>query len=86
MCRLRHNVIKTGLRKINLAYSRISLATIADKLRLDSVNDAEFLVAKAIRDNIIDATINHDGGFVQSSGSLDVYGTSEPECAFGKRA
>ncbi len=30
--RLHHNVIRTGLRRINLAYSRISLADVASKL------------------------------------------------------
>ena len=44
--RLRHNVIKTGVRMINLSYSRISLADIADKLQLGSPEDAEFIIAK----------------------------------------
>lgn len=44
--RLRHNVIKTGVRMINLSYSRISLADIADKLQLGSSEDAEFIIAK----------------------------------------
>ena len=44
--RLRHNVIKTGIRMINLSYSRISLSDIAQKLLLDSPEDAEFIVAK----------------------------------------
>ena len=44
--RLRHNVIKTGVRMINLSYSRISLTDIAQKLLLDSPEDAEFIVAK----------------------------------------
>jgi len=30
--RLRHNVIRTGLRRINMAYSRISLADVATRL------------------------------------------------------
>lgn len=30
--RLRHNVIKTGLKKINLAYSHISLADVCSKV------------------------------------------------------
>jgi len=37
--RLRHNVIKTALRKINISYSRISLADICEKLRLGSIED-----------------------------------------------
>lgn len=44
--RLRHNVIKTGIRMISLSYSRISLAEIARKLMLGSSEDAEFIVAK----------------------------------------
>lgn len=83
--RLRHNVIKTGLRKINLSYSRISMADICAKLRLDSVTDAEFIVAKAIRDDVIEATINHEEGYIQSRETSDIYTTQEPQEAFHKR-
>lgn len=41
-------MIKTGLRKINIAYSRISFADICSKLRLESVDDVEFIVAKVM--------------------------------------
>ena len=44
--RLRHNVIKAGLRLISLSYQRISLADVAAKLQLDSAEDAQFIVAK----------------------------------------
>ena len=64
--RLHHNVIRTGLRRINLAYSRISLADIAARLHLPSAEDAECIVAKAIRDGGIDAVIDHEGGFMAS--------------------
>ena len=47
--RLRHNVIRAGLRRISLAYSRISLADVAQKLGLANVEDTECIVAKAIR-------------------------------------
>lgn len=40
LTRLHHNVLRTGLRRINLAYSRISLADIATKLHLQSAEDA----------------------------------------------
>lgn len=84
--RLRHNVIKTGLRKINVAYSRISIADICKKLHFDvGVEDAEFIVAKAIRDGVIDATIDHTGGFIQSRELTDIYSTHEPHAAFHKR-
>ncbi|KAK2086701.1 26S proteasome non-ATPase regulatory subunit 3 [Saguinus oedipus] len=76
--RLRHNVIKTGVRMISLSYSRISLADIAQKLQLDSPEDAEFIVAKAIRDGVIEASINHEKGYVQSKEMIDIYSTQEP--------
>lgn len=44
--RLRQNVIKTGLRKLNVSYSRISFEDIARKLHLESAQDAEFISAK----------------------------------------
>ncbi|XP_052252752.1 26S proteasome non-ATPase regulatory subunit 3-like [Dreissena polymorpha] len=83
--RLRHNVIKTGVRMINLSYSRISLLDIAQKLALDSPEDAEFIVAKAIRDGVIEATIDHEKGYVQSRETSDVYKTREPMAAFHQR-
>ncbi|GKV17805.1 hypothetical protein SLEP1_g28267 [Rubroshorea leprosula] len=49
--RLRHNVIRSGLRNIGISHSCISLADVAQKLRLNSaspVADAESIVAKAI--------------------------------------
>lgn len=47
--RLRHNVIRAGLRNLVLAYSRISLADVAQRLGLPSADDTEGIVAKAIR-------------------------------------
>jgi 26S proteasome regulatory subunit N3 len=58
--RLKHTVIKFGLKKINVSYSKISMADVASKLSLESVEETEQIVAKAIRDGVIDATINHD--------------------------
>ena len=46
--RMRHNVIKTGVRLMALSYSCISLESIANKLQLGSPEDAEFIVAKVI--------------------------------------
>eukprot|EP00002_Diphylleia_rotans_P009605 TRINITY_DN1999_c1_g1_i1.p1 TRINITY_DN1999_c1_g1~~TRINITY_DN1999_c1_g1_i1.p1 ORF type:complete len:519 (+),score=137.55 TRINITY_DN1999_c1_g1_i1:86-1642(+) len=83
--RLRHNVIKTGLRKINLAYSRISFVDICSKLNLGSPEDAESIVAKAIKDGVIDATIDHEKGFMHSKGNTDIYSTTEPQAALHKR-
>lgn len=83
--RLRHNVIKTGLRSINMSYSRISLKDICTKLGLESEQDAAGVVAKAIVDGVIDATIDYDSKCVVSQQSHDVYGTCEPQKAFHKR-
>lgn len=55
--RLRHNVIKTGVRMISLSYSRIFLADVSQKLLLDSPEDAEYIVAK-----VCDDTDAHPGG------------------------
>ncbi|KAK0546755.1 26S proteasome non-ATPase regulatory subunit [Tilletia horrida] len=55
--RLRFNVIKTGIRMISLAYSRISLKDITQKLNLESEEDAEYIVAKAIRDGVVGTTV-----------------------------
>ena len=59
-------MIKAGVRRISLAYSRISLRDICIKLQLDSEEDAEYIVAKAIRDGVIDATIDHEKGSMSS--------------------
>eukprot|EP00911_Craspedida_sp_UC1_P002758 UC1_evm1s2022 len=83
--RLRQSVIKAGVRIICLSYSRISLEAIATKLQLDSTEDAEYIVAKCIRDGVIEATIDHDGKFVASKDVVDVYATGEPLEAFHQR-
>ncbi|GAA5959587.1 hypothetical protein JCM3765_007207 [Sporobolomyces pararoseus] len=83
--RLRHNVIKTGLRTISLSYSRISLSDIATKLSLDSEEDAEYIVAKAIRDGVVVARIDHEKGEMRSKETGDVYSTGEPLKEFDRR-
>jgi 26S proteasome regulatory subunit N3 len=83
--RLHRNVVKTAVRMMALAYSRIPLSDVAVKLMLDSPEDAEFIVAKAIRDNVIEAVINHEEGYVQSKDVQDLYCTREPQQAFHHR-
>lgn len=83
--RLRQNVIKTGIRTISLSYSKISLKDICIKLQLDSEESTEHIIAKAIRDGVIDATIDHERGFMQSNEVLDVYSTSQPQESFHDR-
>merc|ERR1712113_496143 len=83
--RLRYNVIKTGLRDINLSYSRISLQDIATKLGLDTAQDAAGVVAKAVVDGVIDATIDYDQQFLKSTQKFDLYSSCEPQKALHKR-
>lgn len=87
LSRLRHNVIKTGLRKISTSYSRISFADIAAKLCLKppSAELAEPICAKAIADGVIDAVLDHENGWLQSKESANVYSTAEPQRAFHTR-
>ena len=47
--RLGHNVLKTGLRRISLSYSRIALIDIKEKLLLPTAAAAEYICAKAIK-------------------------------------
>jgi 26S proteasome regulatory subunit N3 len=81
--RLHQTVIKTGLRNINRSYSCISLAEVAKKLSLDeNLVSVAFIVAKAIRDGVIDGVIDHAGQFLQSTEQVDVYQTTAPQKTF----
>lgn len=83
--RLRQNVIKTGIRMMSLSYAKISLRDICLKLDLESEQSAEYIVAKAIRDGVIEASIDHEHGFMKSKELGDVYATREPGEAFHDR-
>ncbi|KAK4237565.1 proteasome regulatory subunit C-terminal-domain-containing protein [Achaetomium macrosporum] len=83
--RLRQNVIRTGIRMMSLSYSRISLRDICIRLHLGSEESAEYIVAKAIRDGVIEATLDRERGFMKSKEVGDVYATREPGEAFHDR-
>ncbi|OJK00673.1 hypothetical protein ASPACDRAFT_51607 [Aspergillus aculeatus ATCC 16872] len=83
--RLRQNVIKTGIRMMSLSYSRISLRDICLRLGLDSEESAEYIVAKAIRDGVIEASLDHERGFMKSKEVGDIYATREPGEVFHER-
>jgi 26S proteasome regulatory subunit N3 len=83
--RLAHSVVKAGLRQLKTSYSRISLDDVAQRLGLSSSTSAEFVVAKAVRDGVIDATIDHEKRYIQSHDLVDVYATVEPSEAFHRR-
>lgn len=83
--RLRQNVIRTGIRTISLSYSRISLKDICIKLHLESEEATEYIVSKAIRDGVIEATVNHEQGYMKSKELLDIYSTKLPQEDFDQR-
>ena len=83
--RLRRNVIRVGLRRVSLAYTKIHLADVASKLGLGKDDDIECVVAKAVRDGGIDGMIDHDAQIMYSKDISDVYGTTAPQDAFHAR-
>lgn len=83
--RLRYNVIKTGLRRINVAYSRISLEDVREKLGLETAQDAAGIVAKAVVDGVIEAMIDYDGRCLQSDTAPDLYASAVPQQQLNKR-
>lgn len=83
--RLRQTVIKIGLRKINVSYSQISLEDIRAKLQLETVTECEAIVAKAIRDGVFSAVINHEAQNVRSKAIKELYNTFEPQKAYSRR-
>lgn len=83
--RLRQNVIKTGVRMLSLSYSRISLRDICTRLGVDSEESAEYITAKAIRDGVIEASLDHAQGHMVTVPQKDAYSTTEPSEAFHAR-
>lgn len=83
--RLRQNVIKTGVRMLSLSYSRISLRDICTRLHITSEESAEYITAKAIRDGVIEASLDHQNGHLVTTPSKDAYSTTEPSEAFHAR-
>lgn len=81
---LRQNVIKTGIRRLSLSYSRISLRDICVKLHLDSEEDAEYIVGKAIRDGVIEGRVVHEKGWMECGSQKGGYGPEVSE-VFGRR-
>lgn len=77
-------MIKTGIRRLSLSYSRISLRDICLKLHLDSEEDAEYIVGKAIRDGVIEGRIVHEKGWMECEGRKNGYGPEVSE-VFGRR-
>ncbi|CAI5445055.1 unnamed protein product [Caenorhabditis angaria] len=87
--RLRQNVIKTAIKQISLAYSKIFIKDIAKKLLMDNETETEYIVAKSIADGAIDAVITSETKdsprYMQSSETADIYRTAEPQGHFDSR-
>jgi 26S proteasome regulatory subunit N3 len=83
--RLRHNVIKTGLARVASAYARIALRDIQQMLGLDDIRVTENVVAKAIRDRVIQAYIDREQQCLVSKTETDVYRSREPSRMFHER-
>jgi 26S proteasome regulatory subunit N3 len=85
MARLRRTVIRTGLRHLCAAYSRISLQDVALKLGLPSAEDAQFVVAKAIRDGAVEGRLDAAQGCLLCPQGGDTYASGEPAAEFHAR-
>jgi len=55
------------------------------KLGLESVEETEQIVAKAIRDGVIEAEISHDNMWMSSLALVDIYASNEPQQILDKR-
>jgi 26S proteasome regulatory subunit N3 len=87
--RLRQNVIKTAIRQISLAYSKISIKDIARKLALSSPAEAEYMVTKAIKEGTIDALVSFDttadDRYMQTVETENIYRSTEPQFSYDER-
>ncbi|TKA26973.1 hypothetical protein B0A50_05164 [Salinomyces thailandicus] len=86
IARLRQNVLKTGIRMLSLAYSRISLREICRRLGISTEESAEYIAAKAIRDGVIpSSSLDHAHGHLATRLPGEAYTTTEPCDAFHSR-
>jgi 26S proteasome regulatory subunit N3 len=82
---LKHTVLKFGLKKLNISYSKISVTDVRKKLSLDSNEETEQIIAKAIRDGVIDAILDHESQIMRSRDTHDVYTSNDPQNIYHKR-
>jgi 26S proteasome regulatory subunit N3 len=55
------------------------------KLGLGSLEETEQIVAKAIRDGVIDAVIDHDNMWMKSQDTSEIYTSNDPQNMLNKR-
>lgn len=84
--RLKHTVVRSGLRTIAATYSRIKLVDVAERLGLGSdIGDATSIVQKAIADGVIDAKIDHHEQTLVAQSGAEVYTTKLPQTQLHRR-
>jgi 26S proteasome regulatory subunit N3 len=87
--RLHQNVLRTGLKRLSIAYSRIPLVDIMTKLSLPSVDDAAYVVMKSIKDGTIEGHLESDAnsgaGYYVAAESPLAYYTSGAQATFDQR-
>lgn len=86
--RLHHHVLKTGLRRLHSAYARVPLGGVAERLHLPSLEDAEYVVMKAIKDGVFPHGPAHlaDGVMLgKPAAPAFFYATSEPQAVLHQR-
>ena len=67
------------MRSIATSYSKIGFEDIKNKLGLASNEEAEFVIAKAVSDGVIDARIDREKQCMLSQTKSDLYCSSEPQ-------
>lgn len=77
--RLHQTVLKAGLRRLSVAYSRIPLADIQRKLGLATVDDAEFVVIKSLKEGLVQGHLDHAAQFLQCDPRSNTYYTTDPQ-------
>ena len=50
---------------------------VPSQLHLESAEDAQYVCAKAIRDGVIEAVIDHDQGTLKCKEVVDIYSTTQ---------
>lgn len=78
-------MLKFGLKKLNISYSKISFADVRKKLSLDTLEETEQIIAKAIRDGVIDAILDHENQVMRSRDTHDIYTSNDPQNIYHKR-
>lgn len=84
--RLKESVLRTGLRRLSLAYARVTVADVARSLHIPSLEDAELMIMKAIHDGVIVAHFHVDDRLITTPVGRGRYPSVRPRRELLKRA